>query len=204
MAYSSYKNLKKVIDKFVIKVEPNALFSSDTIKPIEPSHWLKTSMEMSEMLGFCSEKERSERLTNPILTELVKINNDQITLYSGRKLNMNKDLEGTCDYLITLGHKVIDYFIAPLFCIVQAPKQDISHGIAQCAVQLMGVKIYNENDGIQLPYLYGAATDGQKWRFLRLKDNVITIHDSYYSLGNLPMILGVLNYLIDDCKTFKI
>ena len=203
MAYSSYKNLKKIIDKFGITVEPNSLFSSDTIKPIEPSNWLKTSMEMSEMLGFCSEKERSERLTNPILTELVKINNDQITLYSGRKLNMNKDLEGTCDYLITLGHKVIDYFTAPLFSIVQAPKQDISHGIAQCVVQLMGVKMYNENDGIQLPYLYGATTDGQKWRFLKFKDNVVTIHEDYYTLDNLPLLLGVLSHLVNDCKSFK-
>jgi hypothetical protein len=204
MAYSSYKNLKKVVEKFGIKTEPGYIFSNEDIKLIEPSDWLKLSLQKAERLGFYSEKERSERLVHPVLAELVDIYDNQITLYSGQELNVNKDLTGECDYMLTLGRKVIDYVSSPLFSIVEAKRQDMEHGTAQCAAQLIGAKKYNENDGIELPYLYGATTDGQKWRFLRFKDNVVTVHDSYYFLDNLPTLLGVLSYLVEDCRSFKI
>ena len=204
MAYSSYKNLKKVVEKFGIKTEPGYLFSAESIKLIEPSDWLKLSLKKANRLGFYSEKERSERLVHPVLAELVEIYDNQITLYSGPELKVNKDLTGECDYMLTLGRKVIDYVSSPLFSIVEAKRQDMEHGTAQCAAQLIGAKMYNENDGIELPYLYGATTDGQKWRFLKFKDNVVTIHEDYYTLDNLPLLLGVLSHLVDDCKTFKI
>ena len=204
MAYSSFKNLKKVVEKFGIKTEPGRLFPISAIKLIEPSEWLKVSMEKAESLGFYSEKERSERLVHPILAELVGINENQITLYSGQELHVNKDLTGECDYMLTIGRKVIDYISSPIFSIVEAKRQDMEHGTAQCAAQLIGAIQYNKNDGIELPYLYGATTDGQKWRFLRLKDNVVTVHDTYYTLDNLPLLLGVLSFLVNDCKKFTV
>ena len=204
MAYSHYKNIKKVVEKFNIQVERGFIFSNENIKPIEPSEWLKQTIYRAEILGYYSEKERSERLVNPVLTELVGIYDGQITLYSGQELNIDKDLTGECDYLLTLGRKVIDYVSTPLFSIVEAKRQDMEHGTAQCTAQMLGAIQYNKRDGIELPYLYGATTDGQKWRFLKFKNNLLTIHDSYFFLDNLPMLLGVLKHLVEDCKTFKI
>ena len=204
MAYSNYKNIKKVVEKFHIEVERGYIFHNESIIPIEPSDWLKISIQKAEQLGFYTEKERSERLVHPVLAELVSIYDGQITLYSGQELNINKDLTGECDYLLTLGRKVIDYVSSPLFSIVEAKRQDIEHGTAQCTAQMLGAIQYNQLDGIEFPYLYGATTDGQKWRFLRLKDNLLTIHDSYFFLDNLPTLLGVLKHLVEDCKNFKI
>jgi hypothetical protein len=204
MAYSSFRNLKKVTEKFGIKVVNQTLFNDADIKLIEPSDWLKTSMEMAEMMGFFSEKERSERLVHPVLAELVKINNAQITLYSGQELNVDKELTGECDYLMTIGHKVIDFVSTPLFSVVEAKKQDIEHGTAQCTAQMIGAVRYNKLDGIELPYIYGATTDGQKWRFMKLENQVLTIHPTYYYLSDLSKLISVFAYLIDDCRSFNI
>jgi hypothetical protein len=204
MAYSNYKNLKKVVEKFGIKVEGKPLFQDTDVEKIEPSQWLMTSMEMAEMLGYYTEKERSERLVNPVLTELVKINDGQISLYSGQELNVDKDLTGECDYLMTLGHKVMDYISTPLFSVVEAKKQDMEHGTAQCTAQMIGAIQYNKLDGVELPYIYGATTEGQKWRFMKFENQTLTIHPTYYYLSNLPLLLGVFNYLIEDCRKFKL
>ena len=39
MAYNSYKNLKKVVEKFGIKVEGRPLFQNSDIRQIQPSQW---------------------------------------------------------------------------------------------------------------------------------------------------------------------
>jgi hypothetical protein len=204
MAYSSFRNLKKLTDKYSIKVENQSLFNEPAIKMIEPSDWLKTSMEMADMMGFFSEKERSERLVHPVLAELVKINNAQITIYSGQELNVDKELTGECDYLMTLGHKVIDFISTPLFSVVEAKRQDIEHGTAQCTAQMLGAVKYNKLDGIELPYIYGATTDGQKWRFMKLENQTLTIHPTYYYSSNLSKLISVCAYLINDCRSFNI
>ena len=204
MAYSNYKNIKKVVEKFNLKVENELLFKEADIKKQEPSEWLKTSIKMADVLGFFSEKERSERLIHPVLAELVNLENAQLTIYSGQNLNIDKDLTGECDYLMALGHKVIDYISTPLFSVVEAKRQDIEHGTAQCTAQMIGATRYNQLDGIELPYVYGSTTDGQKWRFMKLENQTLTIHPTYYYLSDLPKLIGVFRYLIADCQTFKI
>jgi hypothetical protein len=204
MAYSSFRNLKKVADKFSIQVVNKSLFNESDIKLIAPSEWVKTSMEMANIMGFFTEKERSERLVHPILAELVTINNAQITVYSGQELNIDKELAGECDYLMAIGHKVIDFVSTPLFSVVEAKKQDIEHGTAQCTAQMIGAIRYNKLDNIELPYIYGATTDGQKWRFMKLENQVLTIHPTYYYLSDLSKLISVFAYLIDDCRSFNI
>jgi hypothetical protein len=204
MAYSNFRNLKKVADKFSIEVANQSLFKDTDITLIQPSEWLKTSMEMADMMGFYSEKERSERLVHPVLAELVTINKAQITLYSGQELNIDKELTGECDYLMTIGHKIIDFISTPLFSVVEAKKQDIEHGTAQCTAQMIGAERYNKLDGVILPYIYGATTDGQKWRFMKLENQILTIHPTYYYLSDLSKLISVFAYLIDDCRKFKI
>jgi hypothetical protein len=204
MAYSSFRNLKKVADRFSIQVVNKSLFNESDIKLIAPSEWVKTSMEMANIMGFFTEKERSERLVHPILAELVTINNAQITVYSGQELNVDKELAGECDYLMAIGHKVIDFVSTPLFSVVEAKKQDIEHGTAQCTAQMIGAIRYNKLDNIELPYIYGATTDGQKWRFMKLENQVLTIHPTYYYLSDLSKLISVFAHLIDDCRSFNV
>ena len=137
-----------------------------------------------------------------ILSELLNLNDGELTIYSGHELNVDKELglTGECDFLFSLGDKVIDIVQTPIFTVVEAKKQDMAWGTAQCAAQLYGAKRYNEKDNTSVPYLYGATTDGLKWRFLKLENDTLKVDTNYYSLDNLPQLLGILQWLLDDCK----
>jgi hypothetical protein len=206
MAYSKFTDLKKIIQTFGLQAERTMLFP-DKPKMIEPSTWLKESMSIAiEVLGIDSEKERSERLVHPILAEIARINKGEITVYSGHELNVDKSLglNGECDYLLSLGKKVIQFIDTPIFSVVEAKRQDMELGISQSLAQLIGAQRYNLNDGKNISVLYGAATDGYKWQFIRLTDKTISIDANIYLLNDLPLLLGVLQYAFDDCKKFGI
>ncbi len=204
MGYSSFSNLKKVVQNFGITVESTSFFEESEIQRVLPSDWLNTTLERANDLGFDSEKERSERLVAPILSELAVNNKGQITIYSGHELNVDKDLGlvGECDYLLTLGKKVLDFVHTPIFSIVEAKKQDIDYGTAQCAAQMIGAKRYNEEDGNATLLIYGATTDGEKWRFFRLRDKNLEIHQTLYYTKEIDLLIGVLQFILNDCKKF--
>jgi hypothetical protein len=201
MAYSKYKNVKNVAKKFGLTVIPSDLFPHN-LPTVEPSSWLKETLEISFEQGFDTEKERSERLVSPILTEFRRRNNRGLTVYSGHLLNVDSenDLTGECDYLIALGDKILDFLDTPIFSIVEAKKQDFELGTGQCAAQMIGALKYNETDGKQTPFLYGAATDGVKWRFMRMENQMLAIDRHYYQIDSLPKLLGVLQHIFEDCK----
>ncbi|MEY4937634.1 MAG: hypothetical protein RIS64_3993, partial [Bacteroidota bacterium] len=141
------------------------------IMPVIASDYLNLSLKIAEKMGYVNEKERSERLVNPILAELLLANDSTIVIYSGRDLYVDEKqgLNGECDFLISRQKTMIDDLIAPIISIVEAKEQDLRYGVAQCAAQLYGAKLFNEAEGLPQSQYYGAATTGEVWRFLRLK-----------------------------------
>ena len=206
MAYSNYNNLKKVKTNLGLDIRDGYFFSVNDIVPLEPSVWLLESLKRAKRQGYDSEKERSERIVWPILSELSNLNDLEITIYSGHELNVDKalGLNGECDFLLTLGRKVIQMVQSPLFSVVEAKRQDLAWGTAQCAAQMVGVSKFNEMEGNKLPYLYGATTDGVKWNFLKLENSVLIVDQTDVLFGEIPKLLGILQFLLDDCKKFKI
>jgi hypothetical protein len=200
MSYSQFKKLTEVSKKFNLKVETVILFP--TVKPIAASEYLNLSLQVAEKLGYANEKERSERLVSPILAELSLINHDSIVIYSGRDLFVDdkQGLNGECDFLISVKKVMIDELIAPIISIVEAKEQDLRYGVAQCAAQLYGAKLFNENEGYPINRFYGATTTGEVWRFLKLEDNTVYLDERKYYLGQLDVLLGVLHLMILDGK----
>jgi hypothetical protein len=92
---------------------------------------------------------------------------------------------------------VIDELIAPVIAIMEAKEQDLRYGIAQCAAQLYGAKLFNEAEGFQMPCFYGAATTGEVWRFLKLENNTLSIDEKKYYLGQPNLLIGVLQHIIE-------
>ena len=81
----------------------------------------------------------------PILLELRKQNNKQFTIFSGENLiaDVENGLNGECDFIITQDTGSYE-LNPPLLQIIEAKKNDVESGIAQCAAQLLGAKIYND------------------------------------------------------------
>ncbi len=195
MAYSDF-TASTLITNFNLKFSAEDLFSQQ-IQAIEPSTWLLQTLEKAENLGFTTEKARSERLITPILMELSTINQYNFTIYSGMILNANKKvgLVGECDFICSFS-SIQDFINAPIFNIVEAKKQDIEGGTIQCAAQLVGSSLFNEQNNSPIPTIYGASTTGTEWRFLKLEGNNIIIDRKRYYLANLPNLLGALQLII--------
>lgn len=202
MAYSNFTKdeLKK---KFGVKIKEASLFDNK-IRHIEPSSWLIETLTRLQKIGFATEKERSERLVTPILAELHQNNNWSFKIYSGQIMNADDSngLNGECDFLLAYGD-VSTILETPIFSIAEAKKNDLDLGIIQCSAQLIGAKIFNEKEGYDSPLLFGCSTTGVDWRFIRYENNMMLWDQPTYTLGNLPKLLGVLQYIIDETKFYS-
>lgn len=198
MAYSKFK-LKDILTQFSLTLSSEVFF--DEIKPLEYSDWLKISLERAQKQGYSSEKERSERLIHPVLAELQDINNYTFSFYSGRNLDIEplQGLVGECDYILSLGN-TIDMIQSPIFTLVEAKEESMDWGIRQCAAQMIGAKLFNENEGHAAKVIYGCATIGEVWRLMRLENDYLFLDKKHYYLNNIGELLGALQRIIDHCK----
>ncbi|MCU0468388.1 MAG: hypothetical protein MUF58_07285 [Arcicella sp.] len=198
MAYKNF-TLEKLKKDFGIINRSQSLFES--VEPIQASNWLKETLETSQLLPKRSEKARSEWFVAPILMELKKRNSDFLTIHSGDNLNADtkSGLNGECDFII--GKNTHSFTIdAPLFAVVEAKKQDFDLGIAQCAAQMLGAKIFNEKENQPLSVIYGAVTTADDWLFLKLENNILIIDNELYPYKELSTVLGILQKIVDLYK----
>lgn len=69
-------------------------------------------------------------------------------------------------------------------------------GVAQCAAQMIGTKIFNDKKGVHLPKIYGCVTTGKEWLFLCLENNTLYINKNTYPLQPVENILGIFQQII--------
>ncbi len=113
----------------------------------------------------------------------------------------NEGLNGECDFV--LGYGDVSLILeTPIFPITQAKVNDLDLGMIQCSAQLIGAKIFNEKEGFDSPLLFGCSSTGVEWRFIRYENNIVLWDQITYTLRNLPELLGVLQYIIDETKFY--
>ncbi len=199
MAYSNFKTIGQIETKFEIISFEKKLF--EKITPVEPSQWLKTTLLYSSFTRSKNEKSKSETIVSPILTELVKLNKDFITLFSGNNLEVEpeNDLNGECDFIIS--KDVGRYSLkSPIFHIVEAKEHDIKLGIPQCVAQMHAANLFNKKDNTNIDCIYGCVTTGDDWLFLKLCEKDLFIDKKKYYLNEVDKILGVFQTIIDTFK----
>lgn len=198
MSYSNF-SLKEVRKRFNLSEERKILFSNTIDR--NPSDWLLQTLKYNEDAALISEKERSELLVSPILTELRQRNNKIFSVYSGANLDADasQGLNGECDFILTKSPQLISVE-SPIFCLVEAKKDDIINAFGQCVAQMLGARIYNQNDGNLIETIYGCVTTGIEWQLLKLEKSTITIDIELYSIQNLPKLLGALQAVVDVYK----
>jgi len=198
MTYSHF-SLVKVKEVFNLEEQNSDLFTD--ILPIESSSWLKETLKLGLELilaSSASEKARSEFVIAPILIELRKRNNNQFSIYSGERLDVDqsKGLIGECDFILTKG-EMKRTIQKPIFALVEAKKHDIDLGLGQCVAQMIGSQIFNKGE---INTIYGCVTTGEIWQFLKLEQNIITFDSKRYYINEVEKILGVLQYIVDCYK----
>ncbi len=199
MAYSDFRTLAEVEKSLGVKSRRARIFSN--VSPQAPGENLQRALQLAQELPVKSEKAKSEMIVTPILLELRERNEKFFTIYSGDNLNVDeaKGLKGECDFIIARETGSLEV-TSPILQVVEAKKNDMDIGIPQCAAQMIGAKIFNEQRGLPLSVLYGCVTTGDDWLFLKLEGELLIDTQKYY-LGNLAELLGVFQEIIDYFKT---
>jgi hypothetical protein len=201
MTYSDF-TLAQAKKAFALIEQRIALF--ENIMPLVPSNWLSEALDIGLELALAtaSEKARSEFIVVPILFELEKRNNKSFAIYSGERLDVDKErgLTGECDFILAQ-NKVAHTLQAPIFALVEAKKNDIASGLGQCCAQMVGAQLYNEVENNTITTLFGCVTTGEDWQFLRLQEKQLVIDNKRYYINELGMILAVLQTIFDWNKS---
>ena len=195
MGYSKFKKMSKVLNMFGLKSETANLFENIHIDNIQPSLWLSESLDIAYLTPPTNEKSKSERLVSPILLEVYKKYMQSISFFSGEEIYINaKDnLSGACDFLFSL-HPPSVVLAAPIISLVEAKDEDMEWGLAQCAAQLYAAHLFNLQHKKNIPVLYGCATTGIEWQFLKFENS--TFYIDRRPITHLPQILGTWHWIL--------
>ena len=196
-SYSSFTY--EDLNELGLKIITDPLFVGVTILPVEPSDFLKKTLERNFRQKLHSEKAKSEFIISPILTELYENNINKFAFYSGYKFNVDpkKGLTGFCDFIFSSEPKAM-IIEAPVFCVVESKNENIEAGIPQCIAEMYAAQIFNAKKGIEKPIMYGAVTFGLEWKFIQLVDHLATVDTSVFYLIQLSQILGTMQYIVDN------
>ncbi|HAX79651.1 MAG TPA: hypothetical protein DCY88_28420 [Cyanobacteria bacterium UBA11372] len=198
MPYSQFTTITKVKEAFNLTTVEGVRFLPE-IAPIQPSATLAAFLEETLPLAVAtgSEKARSELVISPVLVEVRRILNRQISLFSGEDFSVDESvgLNGRCDFLISRSTELLE-IEAPAVIIVEAKQADLKTGIGQCVAEMVAAQRFNEAKKRALPAIYGAVSNGIQWQFLKLVDNEVTIDLTIYPLPPVEQILGFLVWMI--------
>jgi hypothetical protein len=203
MVYSDFK-LSEIIQNFGLTLnEVSGLFGdileeecSDLLTTI-----LKDNIDLAVAIN--TEKARSEMIISPILLEVRRKLNYEISLFSGIDFNVDNQqgLNGFCDFLISLSKEQL-FVRAPVITLVESKNENLKSGLGQCIAEMLAAQLFNEQKQNAIKIVYGAVTIGTIWQFLKLEDQVISIDLTEYYIKDVKKILGILISAIKQKSIF--
>ncbi|MBC7797738.1 MAG: hypothetical protein H7Z37_12770 [Pyrinomonadaceae bacterium] len=191
MAFSDYKYIGQTQAEYNIKFDKaNFMVAQD----FPPSDFFLSEFEFTiKNFQFRSEPSRTETLIFPILREVYKSYNENLTLWSHESIAYTEKLLGAPDYLIATKSPLgITVMAKPLLAVVEAKKNDFEYGWGQCLAEMYAVQQINENADLTV---YGIVTDGEIWQFGELTKDVFTQNIASFSIGDLPKLFGALHFV---------
>lgn len=200
MCYREFTSIIKVKQAFGLTTVEGPRFLPQ-ITPIHPSatltDFLANSLPVAVATG--SEKARSEMIITPVLLEVRKILQQNISLFSGEDFTVDYEsgLNGICDYLISRSPEMLE-IEAPAVAVVEAKKADLKTGIGQCVAEMVAMQKFNEAKGKPISVIYGGVSNGTQWRFLKLEEKIVSIDLNDYALPPVDEILGMLVWMVRD------
>ncbi|MBH8555655.1 hypothetical protein I8751_25585 [Nostocaceae cyanobacterium CENA357] len=193
MAYNDF-SLAKVKNNFGLTLDESYNLFGDLL-PVLPSTTLRTLLSdyIPLATSISTEKARSEFLIAPILAEVRRLLNNEVSLFCGNEFNVDaqRGLQGFCDYIIS-GSKEQLYINAPVAIIFEAKKEDIIGGLGQCVAAMVAAQLFNQNKGNEVERIYGSVTTGTTWKFLFLEGSIVYIDEIEYYIKEVDKIIGIL------------
>ena len=201
MSYSDF-NLADIKEKLGLSLfEKESLFAG--VEDMPYSEHLQETLKFNIPLATAihTEKARSEMIVAPVLLEIIRQTQRELSLFSGVDFPVDRalGLSGTCDFLLGLSP---EQFIveAPLVAIVEAKNDSIKSGLGQCAAEMRAAQMFNESKGLPMPSIYGAVTTGTLWTFMRLTDAQVWIDADEYHISNVAKIIGIFMHIVGTSR----
>jgi len=136
MAYSDFK-LGDLIENFSLKMNETSEMFAD-VPEVECSEILTILLKENVDLAVAinTEKARSEMIIAPILLEIRRKFNYNISLFSGVDFNVDfsQELNEFCDFLISRLKKQL-FIYAPVLTIVKTKNENFKSGLGQVALR---------------------------------------------------------------------
>ncbi len=199
MSYSEFTLAKAKRDLGLSTVEGGRFLP--LIEPISPSSYLTQSLDegLSLAIATGSEKARSELIISPILVEVRKILQRQVSLFSGEDFTVDPalGLNGVCDFLISRSPEQV-FIEAPVVVIVEAKKADLKTGLGQCAAEMVAAQKFNQTNNLTIQTIYGSVSSGTAWRFLKLEGQTLFIDLQDYPVPPVELLLGMLVWMVQE------
>jgi len=197
MAYSEF-TLEMACTSFALDLnEDKELFAG--VPTVRISHLLRANLDEYVPLATSihTEKARSEFIVAPILGEVRKLMNHQVSLFSGVDFNVDpaRGLSGTCDFILA-GSPIQLFVRNPLLMIVEAKNDNIKSGLGQCVAEMVAARLFNEAAGEGARVIHGCVTTGSIWKFLRLEATTILIDLTEYYVEQVDKLLAILLHCV--------
>jgi hypothetical protein len=198
MAFSDFKKVSEVQEKFRIKYTASDFFNVEAASPSE-QFLQEFRFTMQNINVFSSEASRCEAIIFPVLREAYKAYADTYALWIRQQIAYDATLNGTPDYLVAtkseLGMTVVG---TPLIMLVEAKKNDFEQGWGQCLAELVAAQKINDDTSFPI---HGIVTDGIMWQFGRLVGDTFTRNRTNFSLDNIPILFGAMDSVFKAIQT---
>lgn len=197
MSYSQFKTIAQAKAAFNLTIIEGSRFLPQT-PPVAPSQtlcdYLRETLPIVATSG--SEKARSEGIIYPVLVDVRRALERQVSLFSGEEFNVDESvgLNGVCDFLLTRSSEVLE-IEAPAVIIVEAKKTELKLGFGQCIAEMVAAQRFNEAQGKPISTIYGSISNGNQWQLLKLEGMSLFIDLAVYPLPPIENILGDLVWM---------
>ncbi|MDZ8139766.1 MAG: hypothetical protein RM049_31510 [Nostoc sp. DedQUE04] len=201
MAYSDFK-LIEIIDSFGLVIhESSGLFANVQEQDCSDLLSIILNENVDLAVAISSGKARSKMIISPILLEIRRKFNYEISLVSGVDFTVDsqRGLNGFCDFILSLSSEQL-LVRSPVVVLVESKNENLRSGLAQCIARMIAAQLFNERGANQIKIIYGAVTIGTIWQFLKLESNVVSIDLSEYYIKDIKKILGILYGAIAQSK----
>ena len=199
MPYSKF-TISKAVEDFNLTIVEGARFLPE-IPPVTPSPLLRDTLKetIPWAIAVSSEKARSEGIINPVLLEVKRQLQGQISVFSGVEFNVEPEAEltGYVDFLLSRSPEQL-FIKAPAVVLVEAKKEDLKPGLGQCLAEMVAAQRFNQQKQQPISTIYGTVTSGTVWRFLKLEEQCVSIDLTDYSLLPVEQILGFLVWMMTE------
>ncbi|NJO15901.1 MAG: hypothetical protein HC877_09165 [Thioploca sp.] len=200
MAYTDFKDIYTVFQKYGIKAKTENIFPSRLHKDVPD--WFCENLTFALEIKKIHESEAfcREGFIYPFLQEGVKLHR-HLNLWSHQLLSCDEELNGYPDYFITALPYEHAYLVMdkPYVAVVEAKDEKLNEGWGQCLAEMVACQKLNEPDDIPV---YGIVSTGILWEFAKLDGNTFLKHRSSYTVEPPELLMGILDYVLTECEQY--